>query len=43
MNQKQLEGKFGEVKAQEYLERQGYTIICRNFRCFQGIFYTKTS
>ncbi len=36
MNQKQLEGKFGEVKAQEYLERQGYTIICRNFRCFQG-------
>ena len=36
MNQKQLEGKFGEVKAQEYLEKLGYTIICKNFRCMQG-------
>lgn len=36
MNQKQLEGKIGEDFATDYLSKQGYIIICRNFRCFQG-------
>ena len=36
MNQKQIEGKMGEDEASTYLEKQGYNIICRNFRCIQG-------
>ena len=36
MYYKQIEGKNGEDFATEYLEKQGYTIICRNFRCMQG-------
>lgn len=29
-------GKLGELEAMEALERQGYTILARNFRCRQG-------
>ena len=36
MNQKQVEGKAGEDIATQYLIKQEYTIICRNFRCLQG-------
>ena len=36
MNQKQVEGKIGEDAAAYYLHREGYKIICRNFRCIQG-------
>lgn len=36
MYYKQTEGKIGEDAAVYYLHREGYTIICRNFRCIQG-------
>ena len=36
MNKKQIEGKEGERKATEYLEKKGYKVICKNFRCLQG-------
>lgn len=36
MNPKQVEGKVGEDAAAYYLHKEGYTIICRNFRCMQG-------
>lgn len=36
MNQKQICGKTGEIKATEYLKKSGYEIICNNFRCMQG-------
>lgn len=36
MNQKQIEGKVGEDAAIYYLQKEGYVLICRNFRCFQG-------
>ena len=36
MNNKQIEGKFGEKEAEKYLKEQGYKIICKNFKCMQG-------
>ncbi len=36
MNQKQIEGKIGEKEAVRYLEKEGYKIICSNFRCMKG-------
>ena len=36
MNQKQIEGKMGEIEAAIYLKKQGYTIVCMNFKCFKG-------
>ena len=36
MYYKQIEGRNGEDFATEYLEKNGYKIICRNFRCKQG-------
>lgn len=36
MNTKQLEGEEGEKEATSYLIKQGYKIICKNFRCNQG-------
>lgn len=36
MNQKQREGKSGEMAVVEYLENKGYKIICENFRCMKG-------
>lgn len=36
MNSKQETGKIGEEIAKNYLERKGYKIIERNFRCRQG-------
>ncbi len=36
MNKKQMEGKEGEKIATQYLESQGYKVICKNFRCLQG-------
>ena len=36
MNNKQIEGKFGEIEAEKYLKEQGYKIICKNFKCMQG-------
>ena len=36
MNEKQEEGKLGEVEATKYLENMGYKIICNNFRCLAG-------
>lgn len=35
MNKQQL-GKLGEDVAQQYLEKKGYRILCRNFRCRAG-------
>ena len=29
-------GKLGELEAREALERRGYTILARNYRCRQG-------
>ena len=29
-------GQFGEEKAAEYLNANGYTVLCRNFRCRGG-------
>ena len=29
-------GQFGEEKAAEYLTANGYTVLCRNFRCKNG-------
>ncbi len=36
MNNRQIEGKFGEIEAIKYLKEQGCTIICKNFKCMQG-------
>ncbi len=36
MNRKQIEGKMGEKEAATYLEKQGYKIICMNFKCMRG-------
>lgn len=36
MNQKQIEGKIGEIEAAIYLKKQGYTIVCMNFKCMKG-------
>lgn len=36
MNLKQLEGIEGEVEAVNYLIREEYQILCKNFRCKQG-------
>lgn len=36
MNQKQLEGRIGEEVAASYLDKNGYIVICKNFRCMQG-------
>ena len=36
MNLKQVQGKSGEEIAVNFLKQEGYKIICRNFRCFQG-------
>lgn len=36
MYDKQQTGKIGEDIAAEYLKKQGYTIMERNFRCKQG-------
>ena len=36
MNQKQIEGRVGEIEAALYLKKQGYVIICMNFKCMQG-------
>jgi len=36
MNEKQIEGKLGEIEATRYLRKSGYKIICNNFRCIQG-------
>lgn len=36
MNTKQIEGKSGEMEATKYLKKNGYEIICNNFRCQQG-------
>ena len=36
MYYKQFEGKIGEDVAIHYLNKEGYMIICRNFRCLQG-------
>lgn len=36
MNEKQIEGKNGEINATEYLTKIGYKILCNNFRCLQG-------
>lgn len=36
MFEKQSIGKFGEDAACKYLEKNGYRIIDRNFRCSQG-------
>ena len=36
MNEKQIEGRFGEMIATRYLKDLGYKIICNNFRCVQG-------
>lgn len=36
MNNKQIEGKFGEIEAIKYLKEQGCKIICKNFKCMQG-------
>ena len=29
-------GHYGEEKAAEYLSSNGYTVLCRNFRCRSG-------
>lgn len=36
MNSKQRTGKIGEEIARKYLERKGYKIVEKNFRCRQG-------
>ncbi len=36
MDQKHIKGKMGEQEASDYLEKQGYKIICKNFRCMKG-------
>lgn len=36
MNQKQIEGRIGEEVAADYLDKKGYALICRNFKCIQG-------
>lgn len=36
MNDKQIEGKKGEIEAIEYLKNLGYQIVGHNFRCRQG-------
>ena len=36
MNEKVDLGSFGEDKAAEYLTSNGYTVLCRNFRCKAG-------
>lgn len=36
MNEKQIEGRIGETEATIYLQKIGYKIICRNFKCIQG-------
>lgn len=36
MNQKQIEGKIGEIEAAIYLKKEGYTIVCMNFKCMKG-------
>lgn len=36
MYYKQIEGKIGEDAATYYLQKLGYLIICRNFKCMQG-------
>lgn len=36
MNQKQREGRIGEIEAALYLKKNGYKIICMNFKCMQG-------
>lgn len=35
-NQRQIEGKIGEDIAAKYIEKQGYKVICKNFRCLKG-------
>lgn len=36
MYYKQKEGKVGEKEVTEYLKKNGYKIICNNFKCLKG-------
>ncbi len=36
MNQRQIEGREGEIVSANYLKNNGYRIICTNFKCMQG-------